>query len=94
LGAAEARAVVVELSDFERPFCGHHSQAVYREIGVRADLAEAERLSLTATSAFLIGEATSAGAVRVTRRVDGAHPMPIFQAAIEGVLAGPGSDAK
>ncbi len=56
---------------------------------VRADLAEAERLHLTATPAFLIGEGTASGTVRITRRVDGAHPLPIFQSAIEAVLANP-----
>ncbi len=61
---------------------------------VRADLAEAERLNLTATPAFLIGEVTASGTVRITRRVDGAHPLPIFQAAIEAVLAKPASQTK
>ena len=179
-GAATAKAVVVEFSDFECPFCGRHAQTTYREIlgkfvdagvvryvfrhlpleqlhpsavraatssecarqqgkfwemhdrlfanqkalgspdllshakavgldeanfqacmdggsasaRVRADLAEAERLSLTATPAFLIGEMTSSGAVRITRRIDGAHPMPIFQSAIEAVLANPRPDTK
>ena len=180
LGAADAKAVVLEFSDFECPFCGRHAQTTYREIlkqfvdtgvvryvfrhlpleqlhpsavkaatssecarqqgkfwdmhdrlfanqkalgsidllnhaaalgldetkfkvcmddgiattRVRADLAEAERLSLTATPAFLIGEVTSSGAVRITRRIDGAHPMSIFQAAIEAVLASPRPDTK
>jgi len=99
-GQVEAKAIVVEFSNYAKAVgldearfqaCMEGGAAAAR---VRADLAEAERLNLTATPAFLIGEATPAGAVRITRRVDGAHPLPIFQAAIEGVLAGPRSDAK
>jgi protein-disulfide isomerase len=61
---------------------------------VRADLAEAQRLGLTATPSFLIGEVVGPGSVKVTRRIDGAHPMAIFEAAIEGVLANPRPDAR
>jgi protein-disulfide isomerase len=179
-GAANAKAVVVEFSDFECPFCGRHAQTTYRDLlrkfvdtglvryvfrhlpleqlhpsavraatgaecarqqgkfwemhdrlfanqkalgpsdllshakglrldearfqacmdggtasaRVRADLTEAERLNLTATPAFLIGDVMSSGAVRITRRIDGAHPLPIFQSAIEAVLANPRPDAK
>jgi protein-disulfide isomerase len=84
-----AKAVGLDEAKFQA--CMDGGAAIAR---VRADLAEAERLNLTATPAFLIGEATSASAVRITRRVDGAHPVPIFQAAIEAVLAGSRSDAK
>jgi predicted DsbA family dithiol-disulfide isomerase len=54
---------------------------------VRADLAEAQRLGLTATPAFLIGEAIGSGRVKVTRRIDGAHPIAVFESAIAALLA-------
>ena len=54
---------------------------------VREDLAEAGRLGLTATPAFLIGEITSTGRVRVTKRIDGAQPASVFQAALNGLLS-------
>jgi protein-disulfide isomerase len=54
---------------------------------VKDDLAEAQRLGLTATPSFLLGEVTSTGVVRVRKKIIGTQPFPVFQAALEGIVA-------
>jgi protein-disulfide isomerase len=56
---------------------------------VTADIAEAERLGLTATPGFVLGEIVGNNLVRVTRRISGAHPYAVFQSAIEQVAPQP-----
>ena len=53
---------------------------------VDADLAEAKRLNLTGTPAFLIGELTDAGYVRVKKQIIGARPFSAFQEALEDMF--------
>jgi protein-disulfide isomerase len=54
---------------------------------VRKDMAEARRLGLTGTPAFLIGEVKPDGTVTVASRINGAQPFHVFQAALETSLA-------
>jgi protein-disulfide isomerase len=54
---------------------------------VSGDLAEARRLGLSATPAFVIGELQPNGSVRVTKRIVGAHPMEVFQLGLDEQLA-------
>jgi protein-disulfide isomerase len=53
---------------------------------VRKDLDDAHRLGLTGTPAFLIGEMKADGTVTVVRRITGAQPFQVFQAALEKSL--------
>jgi protein-disulfide isomerase len=174
-GAAGAKRVLIEYSDFECPFCGRHAQSVYREIQkqyvdsgrvkyvfrnlpleqihpsarkaaeaaecareqgkfwefhdrlfanqkaltpadmsnyarienldvskfescvasgnisrkISDEIAEATRLDLRSTPAFLIGELTNDGTVRITRRISGAQSFSVFQAALDKPLGTP-----
>ena len=54
---------------------------------VTDDFAEARRLGLSATPAFVIGEIQPNQTVRVTRRIVGAHPMEVFQLALDEQLS-------
>jgi protein-disulfide isomerase len=57
---------------------------------VRSDLDAAQRLGLTGTPAFLLGEMDEGGAlVKVTKRIFGAQAFPVFQTAIGQLLAIP-----
>ena len=58
---------------------------------VREDMAEAKRLGLTGTPAFLIGQVRPDGTVRVVRKIGGAQPLPVFQDALDGLLAASGA---
>jgi protein-disulfide isomerase len=174
-GAATAKIVLVEFSDFECPYCGRHVQTAYRDIQrqyvdtgkiryvfrhlpleqihpsarkaaeasecardqgkfwefhdrlfvnqkalgvadlsnhareekldmtrfqpcldegrmagkVAGDMKEAERLQVASTPAFFIGEAQADGSVRISRKVTGAQPFQVFQAALDTPLAAP-----
>jgi protein-disulfide isomerase len=171
-GAATAKMVLVEFSDFECPYCGRHVQTAYRDIQrqyvdtgrikyvfrhlpleqihpqarkaaeasecardqgkfwefhdrlfvnqkalavadlsnharaenldvarfqscldegkmvakVAEDMKEAERLQVTSTPAFFIGDVQADGSVRLARRVTGAQPFQVFQAALDNAL--------
>lgn len=54
---------------------------------VRADQEEGVRLGVRATPTFLLGVREANNTIRVTRRIEGAHPYPIFKRAIEDSLA-------
>jgi protein-disulfide isomerase len=56
---------------------------------VRDDLAEAGRLGLTATPVFLVGQFQGDGSVRIRRKITGAQPFQVFQAALEAFLPKP-----
>ena len=56
---------------------------------VRDDLAEARRLGLTATPVFLVGEFQADGSVRITRKITGAQPFQVFEAALATFLPKP-----
>jgi protein-disulfide isomerase len=62
--------------------CLEQSQTAPR---VRSDVAVANRLGITGTPTFLIGELRGETAV-VTRRIAGAQQFGVFQAAIEGLI--------
>lgn len=171
-GAATAKIVLIEYSDFECPYCGRHAQGSYRDIErqyvdtgkityvfrhlpldqihpsarkaaeaaecareqgkfwqfhdrlfanqmalsatdltnharaekldvpafqaclnqgkmkarIDADHAEAAKFGVTSTPEFLIGELNRDGRVRIARRVSGAHPFQVFQAALDKPL--------
>jgi protein-disulfide isomerase len=53
---------------------------------IRRDLDEAQRLGLTGTPAFFLGEVQPNGIVTVTKRIVGAQPMQVFQAALQSLL--------
>lgn len=54
---------------------------------IREDLAEAERLGLSGTPAFLIGVSGPDGKVKTVKFVNGAQPYSNFKAAIDAALA-------
>ncbi len=54
---------------------------------IRADLADAQAAGITGTPTFFIGVADGPGRVKALRRIQGAHPYPVFKAAIDGLLA-------
>ena len=56
---------------------------------IRADLAEAEKLGLNGTPAFLIGVSGPDGKVKNVRFVSGARPFADFKSAIDAALATP-----
>jgi protein-disulfide isomerase len=56
---------------------------------IAEDVAEARRLGLTGTPAFLIGEIDSHSNVRVTQRITGAQPFQVFHTALERLLIKP-----
>ena len=56
---------------------------------VRDDLAEAGRLGLTGTPAFLFGEVQSDATVRITLKMTGAHPLQIFETALDKLMGKP-----
>lgn len=53
---------------------------------VQEDLDEAKRLGLTGTPVFFIGTDEGDGVVRITHKIAGAHPFPIFQEALLRIL--------
>jgi protein-disulfide isomerase len=55
---------------------------------IKNDVAEANRFGLTATPAFLIGRIDSKQMVHVTKKISGSQPFPVFQSALDDVLAG------
>lgn len=79
---AHAHAIGIETDRFQSCLDGGRMSAK-----VRDDMAEAKRLGLTGTPAFLIGEVRPDGTVRVVRKIGGAHPLPVFQEVLEGLLA-------
>ena len=54
---------------------------------IRRDLAEAQAAGISATPTFFLGFAEGNGKVKVVRRIQGAHPYPVFKGAIDGLLA-------
>ena len=54
---------------------------------VRADGAGAAAVGVSGTPGFLLGTVESDGRVKVERRMSGASPFAVFQAAIDGLLA-------
>jgi protein-disulfide isomerase len=54
---------------------------------IRRDLTEAQAAGVTGTPTFFLGFAEPGGKVRVVRRIQGAHPFPVFKGAIDGLLA-------
>jgi protein-disulfide isomerase len=56
---------------------------------VAEDVAQGHRLGITGTPAFFIGEIDGSGNVRVTERITGARPYPVFQKALERLLTKP-----
>ena len=57
------------------------------EAKIRQDLAEALNAGVNSTPTFFLGFAEGDGKAKIVRRVSGAHPYPVFKAAIEGLLA-------
>jgi protein-disulfide isomerase len=54
---------------------------------IRQDLTDAQAAGVNSTPTFFLGFAEGGGKVKIVRRVQGAHPYPVFKAAIEGLLA-------
>lgn len=54
---------------------------------IRQDLQDAMNAGVSSTPTFFLGFRESGGKVKIVRRVSGAHPYPVFKAAIEGLLA-------
>lgn len=75
---SHAQALGLDLARFQS--CLADGKAGTR---IKEDLVEAKRLGLTGTPAFLIGEFQADGSVRITRRITGAQPFQVFQAALE-----------
>jgi len=78
---SHARALQLDVPRFQACFTAGKVSAAVSE-----SVEEANRLGLTGTPAFLIGEVQSNGAIRVTRRISGAQPFGVFQAALESIL--------
>jgi protein-disulfide isomerase len=57
------------------------------EAKIRQDLTEALNAGVNSTPTFFLGFAEGGGKVKIVRRVSGAHPYPVFKAAIDGLLA-------
>jgi protein-disulfide isomerase len=76
-----AKSAQVDGSKFDACMTSHQMAG-----RVSDDLAEARRLGLSATPAFVIGELQPNQTVRVTRRIVGAHPMEVFQLALNEQL--------
>jgi protein-disulfide isomerase len=76
-----ARAVELDVTSFDSCLSGGKMNA-----RVADDLAEARRLGLTATPAFVLGELGNDGTVTVTRRIIGAQSFSVFQAALDYFL--------
>ena len=83
---AHAQAIGIETDRFQSCLDGGRMSAKVRE-----DMAEAKRLGLTGTPAFLIGEVRPDGTVRVVRTIGGAHPLPVFQEVLDSLLAASGT---
>jgi len=81
-----ARAEQLDMRKFESCLTAGISAAK-----VTRDLAEAERIGLTGTPAFLLGEVQTDGSVRVTRLITGAQPFQVFQTALDRALAATGA---
>ena len=82
--AGHAKSVGVEPGAFQKCFdSGKHAAKI------REDMAEAEKLGLNGTPAFLIGVSTPDGKVKTVRFVNGARPYADFKAAIDAALATP-----
>ncbi len=77
-----AKTAQVDSSKFDACMTGRQMAAP-----VADDLAEARRLGLSATPAFVIGEIQPNQTVRVTRRIVGAYPMPVFQLELDEQLS-------
>ena len=56
---------------------------------VRLDAAEASRLGITGTPAFLMGERTANDAIKVSAVLKGARPTADFEAVLDRLLALP-----
>jgi len=54
---------------------------------IRQDLKDALAAGVSSTPTFFLGFAEGGGKVKIVRRVQGAHPFPVFKAAIDGLLA-------
>ena len=54
---------------------------------IRRDLADAQAAGITGTPTFFLGFPEAGGKVRVVRRIQGAHPYPVFKAALDALLA-------
>jgi protein-disulfide isomerase len=54
---------------------------------IRQDLKDALAAGVSSTPTFFLGFAEGGGKVKIVRRVQGAHPYPVFKAAIDGLLA-------
>jgi protein-disulfide isomerase len=54
---------------------------------IRQDLTDALAAGVNSTPTFFLGVREGGGKVKILRRVQGAHPYPVFRAAIEGLLA-------
>ena len=76
-----AQALELDLTAFQSCLADGKTSAKVRE-----DLDEARRLGLTGTPTFMIGEVTEGRTVRVTKRIAGAQPLQVFQAALQSVL--------
>lgn len=53
---------------------------------IDADVKEADRLNISATPTFLIGEVDVVGSVRVRRGIAGAQPFSAFKAVLDGLI--------
>lgn len=77
-----AKAVGLDMAAFQKCLdSGKHAARI------REDLAEAERLGLGGTPAFLIGVSGPDGKVKTVKFVNGAQPYSNFKAAIDAALA-------
>ncbi|HKY21140.1 MAG TPA: DsbA family protein [Vicinamibacterales bacterium] len=76
-----AQAEKLELPRFES--CLSKGESTER---INADMAEAGRLGLTGTPAFLIGQLQTDGTVRVNQKIVGAQPFDVFKAALDALI--------
>jgi protein-disulfide isomerase len=84
LGDADLRrhAVAVGLDEAQFVSCFDDAATSAR---IKADEAEAARLTVTSTPAFFVGVIQPDGTARLLRRVNGAQPYSVFVAALEDV---------
>jgi len=59
---------------------------------IRKDLNDAQAAGVSATPTFFLGLAAGDGKVKVLRRIQGAHPYPVFKGAIDALLAEAGAN--
>ena len=81
---ASAEALNINLNAFRLCIV---SEKIERRIN--NDIAEAQELGLGGTPVFLVGRLTEGGKVTVTKRIDGAKPIQLFNSVLQLLLGNP-----